>query len=305
MRKSLAALAVLAAAVAVLAGSAGAITGNYVDDFEHQYVGLLVFYTDTEPVSPTHDPFSHRCSGSLLTPTVVLTAGHCTAGVESGRIYLSQSVAPNYDPNAFFGNGGDPGTGYPYENGVTFGTTFNYGFVGFSSFPNTKDAGLVILDEPVELAEYGKLAVPGSLDRFAKTQHKQDVIFTSSGYGLSSSNPVHVVSFRERLMAIGSLVNLGSHNTDGFNLQTTANPGKGRGGTCSGDSGGPVFYGGTTSDTIVSVTSFGLNPYCRGVDFSYRTDQQAVVDWIRASLVEALGPAAGAAEFAKIQFTTL
>jgi hypothetical protein len=305
MRKSLAALAVLAAAVAVLAGSAGAITGNYVDDFEHEYVGLLVFYTDTEPVSATHDPFSHRCSGSLLTPTVVLTAGHCTAGVESGRIYLSQSAAPNYDPNAFFGNGGDPGTGYPYENGVTFDTTFNYGFVGFSSFPNTKDAGLVILDEPVQLAEYGKLAVPGSLDRFATTQHKQSVIFTSSGYGLSSSNPVHVESFRKRLMAISSLVNLGSHNTDGFNLQTTANPGKGRGGTCSGDSGGPVFYGGTTSDTIVSITSFGLNPYCRGVDFSYRIDQQAVVDWIRASLVEALGPAAGAAEFAKIQFTTL
>lgn len=305
MGRTLAALAVLAAAVATLAGSAGAITGNYVDDFEHPYVGLLVFYTNTDPVSPTNDPFSHRCSGSLLTPTVVLTAGHCTDGIQDGRIYMAQSVAPNYDPNAFFGHGGDPTTGYPYTSGVTFSTTFDYGFDEFAGFPNTRDAGLVILDEPIALPEYGKLAVPGSLDRYVKTQRKQEVIFTPSGYGLSYSSPVRTESFRERLMARSSLINLGSHNNAGFNLQTTANPGGGKGGTCSGDSGGPVFHGGFTSDTIVAVTSFGMNPWCRGVDFSYRTDQQAVVDWIEDSLVEALGPAAGAAEFDKIQFVEL
>jgi secreted trypsin-like serine protease len=106
-------------------------------------------------------------------------------------------------------------------------------------------------------------------------------------------------------MAQGSLVNLGSHNTDGFNLQTTANHGNGRGGTCSGDSGGPVFYGDLDSNIIVSVTSFGMNAWCRGVDFSYRIDQQAVLDWIRASLINALGSTAGLAEFNKIQFTTI
>jgi hypothetical protein len=48
-----------------------------------------------------------------------------------------------------------------------------------------------------------------------------------------------------------------------------------------------------------------MNAWCRGVDFSYRIDQQAVVDWIRASLISALGPTAGLAEFNKIQFTTI
>ena len=296
MRRLLTLAVALVAFGVLMPSSAGAITGNYQKDFVHDYVGLLVFYVD-DPSTNGGDPFSHRCSGSLITPTVVLTAGHCTEGVGQGRIYLQQSVAPNYDPSAFGGLGGDPTTGYPYENGTEFHTTFNYGFHDFDGFPDTHDAGLVILDQPVSLPEYGMLAVPGSLDQFEKTTRKQEVHFTSSGYGLSKSNPVHVESFRERLMATGSLINLTSNNTKGYNLQTTANPGNDRGGTCSGDSGGPVYYGGTTSDTIVSVTSFGMNPWCRGVDFSYRIDQQAVVDWIRESV--------GATEFAKIHFTTL
>ena len=80
-------------------------------------------------------------------------------------------------------------------------------------------------------------------------------------------------------MAESRLTNLTSHNTDGFNLQTNGN-GPDRGGTCSGDSGGPVFYGDSTSNTIVAVTSFGMNAYCRGVDFSYRTDTDEVIEWI-------------------------
>jgi secreted trypsin-like serine protease len=89
------------------------------------------------------------------------------------------------------------------------------------------------------------------------------------------------VSFRERLMASSSLVNLGSAYTDGYNLQTQGN-GNNRGGTCSGDSGGPVFLGGASSNTIVAVTSFGLNQLCRGTDYGYRIDRQEVLDWINS-----------------------
>lgn len=303
-----------AAVTALLAAAApvGAITGNYEEDHIHPYVGLLVFYTNDDPVSATNDPFSHRCSGALLTSRVILTAGHCTEGVTFGRIYLAQSAAPDYDPDAFFGHGGDPGTGYPYDcardaagecvDGFHFSTAFNYGFHEFQGFPDTHDAGLVILDAPVALAGYGTLAVPEFLAAYEKTTQRQDVVFTSSGYGLSYRDPVRVESYRRRLMAVGSLVNLTNSQTDGFNLQVTANPGNDRGGTCSGDSGGPVFFGQPQSDLIVSVTSFGLNAWCRGLDFSYRIDQEAVVEWIRTSLVEALGPDDGLAEFNLIQF---
>jgi secreted trypsin-like serine protease len=154
----------------------------------------------------------------------------------------------------------------------------------------------VILDQPIDLDEYGVLAEAGSLDTLATRRGQQETTFTASGYGLSLSNPVKFESFRERLMATGKLTNLRSALNDGFNLQTNGN-GKGNGGTCSGDSGGPVFYGGYKSNIIVAVTSFGLNSWCRGADFAYRTDQQAVIDWIREVV--------GEDEFAHIRFTSI
>ncbi len=89
------------------------------------------------------------------------------------------------------------------------------------------------------------------------------------------------ISYRIRLMATSTLVNLGSSLTDGYNLQTQGN-GDGRGGTCSGDSGGPMFLGEADSNLIVGVTSFGLNSLCRGTDFAYRIDRQEVLDWINS-----------------------
>lgn len=292
MRKLVVLLAVVLGMLAT-ALPAGAITGNYVEDFEHPFVGLVVFYDET-------GEFSHRCSGSLLTPTVFLTAGHCTDGATTARVYFQQDAGANYDPDTQL----DPISGYPeYCARGTLGKTcatsdelYNYGFDDFAGFPDTHDVGLVILDQAIRLPEYGVLATAGSLDRLAAQQAKQEVIFTSSGYGLSESNPVHVTSFRERLMAESRLTNLGNALTDGYNLQTNGN-GSDRGGTCSGDSGGPVFYGDSTSNTIVAVTSFGQNAYCRGVDFSYRTDTQEVIDWILATVPER--------EAAKIQFVTL
>jgi Trypsin len=267
MRRTLALLALLIGLLATTALPAGAITGNYQRDFIHPYVGLVVFYDEA-------GEFSHRCSGTLLSPTVFLTAGHCTEGVSTARVYFEQDAGAEFDPVL----GYDPDTGYPLFGGVTSDELYNYGFNDFQGFPNTRDVGLVILDQPVVLDEYASLAVAGSLDRLATRRGQQEVTFTISGYGLSLTNPNVSVSFRERLMATTKLVNLRSSLTSGFNIQLSANPGGGRGGTCFGDSGGPVFYDAT--NVIVAVTSFGLNANCRGVDFAYRTDQADVIAWI-------------------------
>jgi Trypsin len=271
-------LSVVAALALVLgfATPANAITGNYVKDNEHPFVGMVVFYD-------ANGEFTSRCSGSLLNPTVFLTAGHCTEGQSSARVYFQQGAGVNYDPATEL----DPVSGYPETCaagtlGVTCATSdelYNYGFADFAGFPDTQDVGLVILDQPIQLSEYGVLAADGSLDELATRRGQQATTFTASGYGLSYSSPVGVESFRERLMAQAKLTNLRSANTDGFNLQTNGN-GDGRGGTCSGDSGGPVFYGGYESNLIVAVTSFGMNEWCRGTDFAYRTDRQEVIDWI-------------------------
>jgi Trypsin len=279
LRRTLA-LVVLAAGLTTLGASpAGAITGNYQQDFAHSYVGLVAFYDAA-------GNFTHRCSGSLIAPSVFLTAGHCTdatTGATQARIWFEQDAGVGYDATT-----GTPApSGYPVSGGVTSHALYNYGFANFAGFPDTHDVGLVILDQPISQSKYASqftsfpaLAAPGSLDGLAKKRGQQDVMFTVSGYGLSLVNPVKLVSFRERLTATEKLNNLGSYLTDGFNIQTSASPGNERGGTCSGDSGGPLLYGST--NTIVAVNSFGLNANCRGNDFMYRVDRGPVLDWVLA-----------------------
>lgn len=267
-------------ALAIGLAPAGAITNNYVADFEHPFVGLVVFYDE-------EGEFSHRCSGSLLSPTVFLTAGHCTEqdaddSPVSARVYFQQNAGANYNPVTQL----DPVSGYPETCaagtlGVTCATSdelYDYGFDDFAGFPNTRDAGLVILDQAITLSEYGVLARVGTLDALI-SQPKNEDVFTVSGYGLSYSSPVGAVSFRSRLMGPAKLVNVKGGLNKGFNLQTGGNGGN-RAGTCSGDSGGPVFLGGPSSNVIVAVTSFGLNEWCRGTDFAYRVDTSDVQNWI-------------------------
>jgi secreted trypsin-like serine protease len=283
MRKSIAGL--LFAIAAVSTAPAYAITGNYVQDFEHPFVGLAVFYDAA-------GQFIWRCSGSLISPTKFVTAGHCAdtaEGAASARIYFQQDAGVHYDPATQH----DPVTGYPDSCAsgtlgkvcATSKKIYNYGFADFAGFPNTHDVGVLILDQAISLPEYGQLPKAGTLDNIATARGTKDTVFTSSGYGLSLSVQEHSalsnVSFRERLMAESTLVNITSAYTDGFNLQLQGN-GNGRGGTCSGDSGGPVLLGKSSSNLMVAVTSFGLNAICRGTDFSYRLDRQEVLDWINS-----------------------
>jgi hypothetical protein len=277
------AAAVVLAAAAVLALTtavpAGAVTGDYAKDTEHPFVGLVVFY------GPKGE-FHHRCSGSLLTPTVFLTAGHCTAGASSARVYFQQDAGADWNPET----GTDPGTGYPGACAAgTLGTEcaeslelYDYGYTSMAEVPETKDVGLVILKQPIMLEEYARLAAPGTLDALATRRGQQEITFTVSGYGISEANPVSDTSFRERLMAESKLTNLTSASADGYNVQTNGN-GKGLGGTCTADSGGPLFYGAADSNTIAGITSFNHNRYCKGTNFSYRTDRQDVLDWITAT----------------------
>ena len=284
MRKLIAAFVAAISMVALAATPAGAVTGNFVKDFEHPYVGLVAFYD-------ADGNFMWRCSGSLLTDRVFLTAGHCTDqdAAESpvlARIWFHQNVGGAFDPAT---GAEDPNTGYPNRclEGdplcVESTQLYDFGFDNFAGFPNIHDVGLIILpeDQAVSLPEYGQLAEAGFLDSIANLR---GATFTVAGYGVSRINPAQTVSFRERLMALTQLVNLNeSRNTAGFNLQLSSAPGGGRGGTCFGDSGGPTFYGGFSSNVIVGVNSwlFGFNRQtCGGTGFAFRTDTEAVIDWI-------------------------
>lgn len=288
MRKLIASLAAVLALSAAAVAPVGAITGvNYTNDFEHPFVGLAVFYT----IEDGQAVFSHRCSGSLLSSTVFLTAGHCTDGVDTARVYFQQDAGAHYDPATQL----DPVSGYPeFCAAETLGTLcatsdelYNFGFADFAGFPNTKDAGIVVLDQEIAMPEYGVMPEVGTLDVFNTKKGLTDRTVTVSGYGVTyrDASGQHDKSFRSRLMGTSKITDVVGGNTGGFNLMSSGNGG-GRSGTCGGDSGGPVFYP-STSNVIVGVTSFGLNAWCRGQDFAFRVDTQATQDWIREVIGEA------------------
>ena len=291
MRRILLALVSAALLAIGMIAPTTAITGNYVDDNDHPFVALIAFYSDRRG---TDDAFIHRCSGSLIddgTPAdgsrVIVTAGHCTDDgtgddvAVSARVWFRQDAGTRFD-----GVNRDPLTGYPdmciddpaveLDACVMSHEMYNYGFDNFAGFPDTHDVGVIILDKPVILPEYGTIPDAGTI-----TSNKS-VTLTVSGYGISDGHAASdpTVSFRERLQATTTLVNTTNQNTAGYNLETQPNGG-GRGGTCSGDSGGPVFYP-ADSNQIVAVTSFGRTSpnACQGNDFSYRLDRQEVIDWI-------------------------
>src|SRR3972149_3515374 len=105
MRKAVTVSVFVLFALAVLATPVFAITGNWVEDNDHPFVGLVVFYD-------AGGEFIWRCSGSLLDSTTFLTAGHCAdtaEGAVTARVYFQQDAGANYDPVTQV----DPITGYP------------------------------------------------------------------------------------------------------------------------------------------------------------------------------------------------
>lgn len=289
MRRLAALFAALSLAV-LAAMPASAVTGNYTKDYSHTYVGLIAFYDD-------QGEFVWRCSASLLSPTIILTAGHCTAEpAASARIWFHQDAGTQYDPATEY----DAHTGYPdeclagdplcYESDELY----NYGFNDFAGFPNNHDVGIVVLPgtgvPAATIGTYGVLADVGALDYLAtNTRRAAPPLITVTGYGVSDIKPV-TISYRERLTATAQILNTRNQYTAGYNIMVSANFGAGKGGTCFGDSGGPDLWYGT--NIVLAVNSFVINGQCMGTGFDYRVDTQAVQDWIAEVTGEELPTAA-------------
>jgi hypothetical protein len=279
IRRVMAPIVLALAITGLVATPSGAITGNFVPDYEHEYVGLIVFYDE-------NGEFVHRCSGSLISPTVFLTAGHCVtiddatgALAASARIYFQQDAGADYDPET-----DTPATsGYPYTGGVTASTFYAFDYQGITIPATNNDVGLAILDEPYELGTYASLAAPGTLEQYGTGPTAR---VTVSGYGVTyvNGNPAKTISYRSRLMVDTWIIGLGGV-ANGINVQLSSSPGRGGGGTCFGDSGGPTLLYGT--DTIVAVTSFGFSRnVCGGTEFNFRVDTVAVQEWMQSVLTD-------------------
>lgn len=289
--------AVVAALIFVLlvgANGAMAITNGQPDGPNHPYVALMVALDkDGVPL--------WRCSGSQLTPTVYLTAGHCTtAPAAHVEVWYSSAAVPT-DPDYLAAVAASPTGVVSCNSSALFDSYPCKGDAGGTPHPNPDfcnpcgpgannfarhDVGVVKLTSSVSLSRYAQLPTPGVVDTLA---NKSPIDFV--GYGVQfqlqipgSALPQPPPFYRwagprQRMYAPAEFVSGNFSNSVEF-LRVSFNPGNGKGGSCFGDSGGPNLRGGT--DTVLGVNSFVNNVNCSGVGYAQRVDLPDIQTWIRS-----------------------
>lgn len=244
----------------VTALPAGAIQFGEPDTGPERYNGVveILFFDGDGP--------SHLCSGTLIDGDSVLTAGHCTFDTVFALVGFDQSYP---DAGSFLGTA-TPGFAVTHPD---FAFPFN-------------DLGVVnlIAPAPGSTTIWG-LAPVGTLDPLQSKKGKQNTQGVVTGYGVQDQLPPDISPFfpLERHRGDVKITNVHSPGLNGLfgTVQLSANPGKPHsGGTCFGDSGGPLLYDSSSGLEIAAVTSFGLNGQCMGNGFSQRVDNDAAQTWI-------------------------
>jgi V8-like Glu-specific endopeptidase len=219
-----------------LATPALAITYGEPDGTQHPNVGGLV--------SPTQysDGTWLYCSGTLISPTVFLTAAHCAEG--------TARVTVTFDPDYQAGDKTYTGTWYAdplYDQKQN----------------DPHDLAVVVFDKPIKGIVPARLPAEDSLSDLPGTQQ-----FTPVGYGayeVTNSPGGHQYLYNDvRMVATGTL-----NAINPAWLRISMNPSTGNGGTCYGDSGGPNFLG--TTDIVAATTITG-DAICRSTNVTYRLD---------------------------------
>jgi hypothetical protein len=297
MRRTLSVLVALVAALAI-ASPVGAITNGAPDASEHPFVGELLLYVPDAVDSRFTDPGGwFTCTGTLLSGTVVVTAGHCTFGIgkdgasttHGGRdttaatggvggndVWLNFSEVPDFSilpPSSTFGPGGNAARYQAWKNALNASSAWHRGV----STPHplyddnaffVHDAGVVALARSVRMSAYGELAPLDWLEQY-RSAPKDDHRFETVGYGLERVQGKKEFGGDTRMKSEPKLNSLNGNPRDTYMVisNNTAT-----GGTCFGDSGGPTFDN-TSSRLVVAVTSFGISPNCGGIGGVYRLDQ--------------------------------
>lgn len=235
--------AVLLASLGLMA-PANAIVYGRPDGNRHPEVGALLA---TKAYS---DGTWEACSGTLISPTVFLTAAHCDLGVNR--------VAVTFD------------SVYDAATGTTYWGTWhkNPGYNQRQSAPG--DIAVVVFDQAVNGITPALLPPAGSLSGLPRGTK-----FTSVGYGAQSVTrgpgglTYHYADIR--YFGVGSLDTV----TPSW-LRISGNPATGDAGTCYGDSGGPNFLGAGDDETrIVAGTTITGDAICRATNVDYRLDTPA------------------------------
>ncbi|HEX5717239.1 MAG TPA: trypsin-like serine protease [Thermoanaerobaculia bacterium] len=231
---------VLALALLSLAPGAFAITFGVPDGGDHPNVGGVVVDIDGEKFLV--------CTGTLISPTVFLTAAHC---IFDGDYFVS------FDAEITASSKLHPGTPFVHPD-FTF------------SQNDPHDVAVIVFAKSVKGITPAALPSAGLLNNLNLNGQK----FTGVGYGL-----------HERVHTPGGGAPLFEDNNErwrsvsDFNalssawLRLSQNPATGNGGTCFGDSGGPNFLGAGNSETpIIAALTITGDAVCRATNVTYRLD---------------------------------
>lgn len=219
--------------------AANAITNGTPDENAHPNVGGLV--------SPTQysDGTWLYCSGTLISPTIFLTAAHC--GDDGERVGVTFDTAYVEGDKVYFG-------------------TFEADPAYNQAQSDTHDIAVVVFDRAIKKITPATLPSEGSLSSLSGSQ-----TFVPVGYGayeVTNGPGGHRYLYNDvRMKTVGTL-----NAINPTWLRISMNESRGDGGTCYGDSGGPNFLG--DSDVIASITITG-DAVCRATNDTYRVDTRS------------------------------
>jgi secreted trypsin-like serine protease len=237
-------------------------------DTEHTNVGAFVID------HPVYNVPYQICSGTLIHPKVFLTAGHCTDGFED----WDEGIWVNFDQNAV-----NEDTLLDVETVITHP---EYAWGG----NDPHDVGLLILEKPVKTT--GKNGIqPATLPdlgylndlRAAGALHDgpYGAMFTVVGYGGTVEFPPPSVYYEDLRQVAESEY----RSLEKVWLHLAQVYAQDMGGTCFGDSGGPVFWEENGDELLVALTSWG-DAQCVATGFYYRTDIVQTKDFIDDVMTE-------------------
>jgi V8-like Glu-specific endopeptidase len=250
-----AAIATAAAALGILAGTAGqasAITFGTDDGNLHPEVGAMI-------VQNPDGTYHLYCSGTLISPTVFLTAAHC--GFD-----LADSGIGDHDVYVTFDQSWVNGESTLLRGTYHFDPAYGH------DQRDPHDIAVIVLDAPVTGITPATLPAAHELDALAASHQLRDQVFTAVGYGTfrddKTGGPHALGDYGTRKYAEQY-----ANSLENAWLRLSENISTGSGGTCYGDSGGPHFLGGPTSHHIVATTITG-DAQCRATDTDYRLDTE-------------------------------
>jgi secreted trypsin-like serine protease len=214
--------------------SRAAIVNGHTDTADTSVVGIIVFGVD-----PNND---HECTGTVVSPHVVLTAAHCLdpaigGAVDHVAIFLGTDL-------------NDPVQAADPTNFAAVATTMMDPKFSASLATPAHDLGLVVAAQPLALA-------PEALNRSSLGQGDVAESVVAVGFGQVSSDTT-TAGPRRSIDA-----NIFSVDDEHITLEDVL---------CEGDSGGPTFRTKDGQRYVIGVHSFTQAANCLGLGDDTRVD---------------------------------